>query len=178
MIPVVGTDITYDAKLDDAAPRIINKAGKDAMREVLLTHHRERIPEHFKATNRGKYSHRERTARYKAIKMRRFKSRTDLVKTGRTRDRMTSLYQIRIGGSQTGSETKAPGLVGRLLMRFPFPESKEASPDKVNTAQMRREIETITDGERQEIVKQFRDLYVKHLTTTPSGRKRRPRRKQ
>lgn len=163
MLPILKCTIETPANLEGLADRHHNRLIKQALRTVLEDHHRRRIPLHFRADNRSKYQHMERTAKYRRAKMRRFHSRTDLVKTGRTRDKMLSQYQLRIGGSASGTATKAPGVNGQLIMRFPFPANYTRSGIKVDVAQMISEISRWTEQEAREASQMFLDLYTQYV---------------
>lgn len=163
MLPQMKVTIETPANLEGLADRHHNRLIKQALRQVLEEHHRKRIPLHFKADNRTKYQHMDRTPKYRRAKMRRFHSRTDLVKTGRTRDKMLSQYQLRIGGSASGSKTKAPGVHGQLIMRFPFPANYSRSGTHVDVAQMILEISRWTDQEANETSRQFLEIYTQSV---------------
>lgn len=174
MLPVIQGEILFDAKFDEAGPRVLNAAGKTALGEVLRTHHRRRIRQHFEATNREKYRHKPRTESTKRRKMARYRSRTDLVKSARTRDRMTTQYQIRIGGTVAGTSARSPGLTGTLILKFPFPASFDNSTNRVTLADMRDEIGRWTPEEEKEAAAQFAEIYAKEISRATAGKKRRP----
>ncbi len=174
MLPRMTGEITYDAKFGEASNRVLNAAAREALGEVLRTHHRRRIKQHFEATNRGKYRHKERTDRTKGRKMRSYKSRTDLVKSGRTRDRMTSQYQIRFSGTAMGTQGKSPGLTGILVLKWPFPTSRDNPTFLVTIQQMSDEIGRWTPEEEKEAAEQFAKLYAASLAAATAGRARKP----
>lgn len=158
LVPDVGFVMTFPDWLMQSArlTRIHNTVSKLALRRVLMKHHKERIPDHFKQTNRNKYDHKERSSRTKAYKRRKFGSITDLVKTGRTRQSMTATRpQVQIGGSG------ATVMTGKMFMRFPF--SVDLSPGTgktVTPAVMAAEIARWTETEAQEAAEDYRNFYV------------------
>jgi hypothetical protein len=186
MLPVNTYTFEYPDVLNDTqgVQRLHNKVGKEALRKELVTHQRKRIPGHFEATNRAKYSHMPRKEGYKYYKYRRFRSRTDLVATGRTKDAMTRMYQIRIGGTASG-ET---GLKGQLILRFPFTQTEafRTSQKKrygkpveqrrqvvgVTIEQMRKEISTIIADEQREIAQSLGKTYAQDLNKELASRPR------
>ncbi len=175
------TDVLQDTP---SVRRLHNKIGKESLRKELVNHQRTRIPGHFQATNRQKYSHMPRKEGYKYKKYRIFRSRTDLVATGRTRDAMTRMYQIRIGGTASGEL----GMTGQLILRFPFTQTQEfrasqkkryskpqelrRNPVGVTIDQMRKEISTIILAERAEISKSFGKTYASELNKELASRPR------
>lgn len=160
MLPTMKCSVTVPANLMGMAARHHNKCIKTALRSVLVEHHRKRIPLHFQSSNRAKYGHMPRKPGYMRVKMRRYKSRTDLVKTGKTRNKFLLNADIRIGGSASGSKTSAPGVRGQLIMRFPFPANYDPPKARVNAAQMIKEISSWTDSEANEASQAFLDKYT------------------
>lgn len=150
-----------------------NKISKAAMTEVLLRHHKQRMPGHFKQSARQKYRHRPRNEIYKFRKRQKFRSILDIVKTGRTKRRFTMIKPlIQIGGSGTDSK----GIRGRAFYRFPFPAAKDNKPQSVTTDQLAKELSTILREEREQIAEQygqaFMTLLFDELETRPRIRKK------
>lgn len=144
-----------------SAGRLHNSIVKDAVRDVLVEHHRRRIPGHFQRPAHGKYGYADRSPRYRAQKQRRYGSSIDLVRTGRTRQQMTTQRQITVGGQATAGTIR-----GRLTLRFPFPggslrfKQDALGRQRVTIEQMAREIRAITPDEIQQINREIRGRYV------------------
>ena len=179
---VIRASLTVDSKIIDLPTRAHNKAGKEALHKELVLHHATRIPQHFKQAARGKYQYQPRTPGYKAKKKEVFRSITDLVRTGRTARWVRTMHQIRIGGTIAGRLTKNPknmtmrvtnpALVGNLIMRFPFPVSRDNSnPRGVTIRQMADEITAVTQAEQAEIVAGFAKTYAAELNKYRGDRK-------
>ncbi len=163
--------------------RIHNRSSKDALRSEALEHHKKRIPLHFRATARGKYGYKERKPGYKARKYREGYGRTDLVRTGATRDKMSGEEpKIRLGGKAANPDGSTGQL--KLTMRLAFPFGLEAQaahakraasekrtgksvPTRSNTgvtiADMRQEIGKIIADEARKIADGFHARYTKNL---------------
>lgn len=158
--PQIGAKIDLPAPILDSARflRVHRAAAKDAMRTTLKLHQLKRLESHFKQTNRAKYNHAPRTARYKAQKRRKYHSITDLVKTGETRRRMLNEHHaIRIGGT-ADTELKAS-----MVMHFPFPEGDRNPYGGIDVAQMRKEITSWTDDEIREAAGEFQEYYFDEI---------------
>lgn len=109
-----------------AQDRVWNKINKDAMKVALMHHHNTHMPRHFKRDARQRYSHKERNAKYKAWKKRKFGSLIDLVMSGSTRDKITKAGgydRITIGGAAVGGQKD---LVGKLVYTFGFNDKLKA----------------------------------------------------
>jgi hypothetical protein len=157
-IPEVGFVIVMPEWLRSSArlERLHAQASKEAARVVMMTHWRKRIPGHFTTQARSKYQHKERLRSTKAKKRKFYGSRTDLVKTSRTRLKMTQqVPTVRVGG-------KASNIL-RVSMQLPFgfPATFDrARPGSVSVEQMSLEISRWTDAEMSEAAAQYRDAYV------------------
>lgn len=131
--------------------RVWGQILKSALSEVLVEHHRKRIPLHFKRAARQQYRYQERSPKYKAKKWGIFKSQLDLVKSGRTRERIERQRQIRFKGGASSWRTGG-ATIGQLIMQFPFPVARDNNrPGRVKIEQMKKEITATTDVERGEI---------------------------
>lgn len=179
---VIRARLTVDSKVIDLPTRAHNLAGKTALREQLEIHHATRIPQHFRTTARSKYRYQPRSKGYKAFKKAVFHSITDLVRTGATERWVKAARQIRIGGTVAGRLTKKsqtmtyrvsnPELVGNLIMRFPFPVSRDRNnPRGVTIGQMADEITAVTPAEEQEIAAGFEKRYTAELARYRGNRK-------
>lgn len=154
------------------AARPHNKIAKNAVKHVLREHWSRRIPGHFQRSAHAKYHYATRSPRYRFYKQRKFGSSVDLVRSGRTREVMTSQFQIVIGGNAAGGT-----LTGKLILRFPFRGGtrrfrKPGSRQAVTIAQMAREIETFTPEEVSQINREVRDRYVFLVNETTGPRQR------
>jgi hypothetical protein len=176
IIPAMQITVEVPVIFEDmrAPDRVINAAGKRALEEELVKHHETRIPRHFLTEARSRYRHQERKEPYKRIKLRVFRSRTDLVRKGTTKQFITSMRSIRIGGTVTGSKRHGPGLTGSLTMRLPFPAARDnKTPGGVTVEKMRREItETTADEEADlaagygERLSRYMEEYFQRRTTS------------
>jgi len=136
--------------------RLHARASKEAARVVMMIHWRKRIPGHFETSARSKYRHKERLRSTKAKKRKFYKSMTDLIKTRRTKTKMTQQAPtIRVGGKASNT------LRVSMLLPFGFPATFDRSrPGSVSVEQMSLEISSWTDAEMSEAAKQYRDAYV------------------
>lgn len=176
LLPPMAFIIEIPTRPDDIAKRYHNKIVREAMKSTAERHHKEHIPEHFKATNRQKYNHKPRNEKYKAYKIKKYHSRTDLVKTGRTKDWMIRAYKLRIGGNAEAGTTNA-----KLILTFPFkggtgrfkdPQTKKAATAQRTIQQMIGEMETIPDSERKKLADWFLQEYMDGVNAYRAGRKR------
>lgn len=141
--------------------RAHGRAAKSALRATLVDHHRRRIPEHFKTSARSKYRHKPRSKGWKARKLAVHKSRTDLVASGRTKDKFLSQFILRVGGSATGGRNKGR-LEGKLIMRFPFPVRFQAEKG-VSVKDMAEEISRWTIAEQRQASQLYARQYAADL---------------
>ncbi|MDQ3288917.1 MAG: hypothetical protein M3Q42_11805 [Pseudomonadota bacterium] len=166
--------------------RLHNRAAKDALREEGEKHHKQRMPGHFQRSAAGKYGHMRRKEKYIRFKARRWRSVTDLVKTGATKMAMLqSQPTIRVGGKAADDDGKSGSL--RLTLTMPFPPGagaqqayaqaspyarkqmkqraakEQAAASRVTIQQMRKELATIIDPEARDIAKGFIQRYGRHL---------------
>lgn len=168
--------------------RLHNAIMKDVVRDELYNHWKHRLPLHFRLDARQRYGHMPRSPRYNSYKNRRFSSKRDLVKTGETERLMRSPPRITVGGAAEGGKN---GLRGRLHLTFSWAAavaqrmrkkfsrgSRRAAAASiktrtgVNLAQMRKEIQTFTDGELKDIAASIQANYVHRVNTDTSPRQR------
>lgn len=173
-VPNLAVTIDVTKRFEELTDRVHNEISKKALREELEQHGKQRIRGHFEETARAKYGYKARNDKYRGYKRRRTGSLADLVFTGKSRSAMTkaSGQKIRIGG--TGAKGT---LIGRLIMRFPFPggtgRTKSGKPRRGVTIQdMISELRRFTPQEEREIATGFRDRYLAKLRNTPAGRRR------
>jgi hypothetical protein len=174
-LPKLSLEIDIPLRADDVAKRHHNRFVKEAINEVLIAHHRFRLPGHFERSAHGKYGYRQRSEKYIREKARRYHSVVDLVKSGKSKNRMMHEQRIVIGGSAEGG--KKP-IDGKLIVSFDFQGGggrryrKRASPQAVLIETMHKEIQAITDDERGQIAHQFREAYLQRLRNFRSSRLR------
>lgn len=155
------------------ASRAHNRVAKQAVRDVLTAHWQKRIPLHFTRPAHGRYGYAQRSPRYRFQKQKKFGSSIDLVRTGRTRQQMTSQAQITVAGTATAGTIR-----GNLTLRFPFPggglrfKAAPGTRQRVTIEQMASEIRRITPDEIGQINSEVRDRYVHLVKTTTSARQR------
>ena len=163
--------------------RLHNRAAKDALREEGLKHHKERVPQHFTRAAAGKYNHRRRKPAYMRYKARRFRSVTDLVKSGRMKQELVNTPpKIRIGGKAADESGQAGDLRLTLTMPLHVGQAAQLAHAKrairarrgqatrtraatagVDIKQMRRELAEITQDEAREIAAGFKRGYGRNL---------------
>lgn len=183
---------------DIAQARVWNGFVKDAIRETLAHHHNKHMPRHFKRDARQRYQHKERNAKYKSWKKRKYGSLLDLVLTGRTRDKLTKpngFDRITIGGAAIGG--KKP-VEGKLVYTFGFNQdlidfyksqkgkkSRDhrnamrlggmrvtlVNPNRVTLRDMRAELQTITEDEAADLRDVFRKGIWDRVNNYRAGRK-------
>ena len=105
-----------------ASPRKHQQLVRAAMAEELDYHHRNVIPEHFKASAHQKYNHKDRSPKYIAYKVRRYRTGIDHIASGRTMAELRYKRQIIVSG--TGDT-----LQGQLKLRLPFGGGTGATVD-------------------------------------------------
>lgn len=152
--------------------RLHNKVSKEAGKDVMLEHWRETMPKHFRATNRQRYKHVPRDSSYKVKKLRRYKSRTDLVKTGETKARMTMVRpKIQIGGSALGDK----GMRVRGTISMPNRIRMKSGQRGVSVKQMITEIALWSDDEisrtATRFAQRYRVLMIEKLQSAPKLKK-------
>jgi hypothetical protein len=175
----------------DVARRHWNRFCREAMQECLQTHHRERIPLHFRQDARYRYGYKDRTARYRAAKRKRYKSTRDLVKTGASERRMKREGQIIVGGAAEGSKRPISGKL-RLMFDFTQTAAFEFSQMKrfkqagrgwydsaagrraagVTIADMHREVQQMTPQERRAFAEQYVAAIMRRYRSWQGARKR------
>src|SRR5947209_5697413 len=97
-LPKLSLEVDIPLRADDIAKRHHNRMVKESLNEVLIAHHRFRIPGHFERSAHGKYGYAQRSEKYMREKARRYHSTVDLVKTGKSKQRMLTEQKITIGG--------------------------------------------------------------------------------
>lgn len=172
MLPVMEVHITLP-KVWSSSTRFSVKHSrwvKESLKEELILHWRRRIPDHFKSSARTKYGYGRRGHKYKARKLRVYKSRRDLVKTGGTETKFRSYYdRIRSGGT-----IKSGVVHATLILKWPFPVGRvSGSNQKITVPDMAREIETVTDAEAKQIFEGFKRRYLKKFQRGLTERVRR-----
>lgn len=174
LLPPITFILDIPTRPEDIAKRHHNKIVREAITKAAEQHHARHIPEHFKATNRQRYNHAPRTEKYKRYKLRKYGSRTDLVKAGRTRSWMTRAYKLRVGGNAEAGTIKAT-----LILTFPFkggsgshrsPKTRKGAVAQATIQQMIREMETFSSDEPRRIAEWFSKEYMNGVEKFRAGR--------
>lgn len=180
-----------------AQVRVWNRIVKKSVRKTLTFHLDEHMPRHFGLEARRRYKHKPRSEKYKAWKLRRFRSKTDLVLTGRTRAIVDSKSgpKISVGGAAEGGKKE---ISGRLSIPFGFaPDLREfyraqkgkksrdpnvlkrrgftirhTNPNRVTLRDMKAELQTMTPDEVEALQKLFADDLMQQIEKHKAGRKR------
>lgn len=184
---IFSVGVSVPSRPGDVARRHWNRIVKEAMEACLKTHHKERIPLHFRQDARHKYSYKERSLRYRKRKRLKWHTTRDLVKTGASEQRMKREGQIVIGGAAEGS--KKP-IVGRLRLKFDFAQSEQFKRSQVKRftrtvqphfsrttagvtiADMHREVQRFTPQERKEFAEQLLAEIMKRYNAFQGSRQR------
>jgi hypothetical protein len=152
--------ITLPTRPEEMAKRDHNRVVKDALKAIIARHHKQHIPKHFERSAHGTYGYKQRSQKYIREKNRRYGSSTDLVKTGRSRQKMLADPKIVIGGAAEGGKKKLQGV---LKLRFDFTGGgrryRKASSQAVTIEQLHAEIRAMTRQEQQELANLFRAEY-------------------
>lgn len=164
MIPNISFTISMPAPLGDAAGlmRLHRKAARDALRGEMEYHHQKRFPRHYDAGAASRYNHKPRDPKYLAMKKKRFRGSRDHIKTNKSRRAMLANAKLRIGGNATGEF----GLLGKIILQFPFPASFDNSPNKVTLKQMADELARFTPDERDDVAAGFGQRYTQIVNDT------------
>lgn len=143
--------------------RISKAATRTALKKEMIFHHKRRIPEHFLRFKQNKYNYARRSERTRAIKQRR--SQADLVKSSKTKRRMTREMTIRfprVGPSATS-------IVG--ILKWPHGFRHNASARQGITPDvMADEIARWTIREERTAAQHVMDTYVDELDRNLSRR--------
>ncbi len=191
MIPEMSFSMVVPEALSSVASvtRLHNRVSKEALRRELINHHKKRIPLHFDSNNRTRYGYAPRKEKYKYYKYKKFRSRTDLVLSGQTKQAMTrGGVTPRISGNSGG----ATGINGKLVLRFPFTgtnafkqsrkkarlsgrTSRPRQAPGVTIDQMRAEVSVVLAGEQREmannVAANYSQLLTEELKNRPKIRK-------
>lgn len=162
IIPKFGATVTIpDPFLKSSRyARIHKRISRKAGDHVMKHHHKKVTKEHFKQTNRSKYDHFPRTAKYLKEKRKRYGSITDLVATGKSKRAILSMTpKVTFKGSPMNV------LQIHMTYRWPFDagagEAKASfRPHRVSIAQMSRELTSWTDQEMIRAVEMYRDKWI------------------
>lgn len=177
-IPVARYTIEMPEILLDSE-RVHNRLVKEIVKEEAFKHWRGRIPQHFRQGTQKKYNFAPRMSfvgklPYNAWKARKFRSRTDLVKTGATKREMENNAQIIVSGAASGGKR---AIAARIVLKFPFGGGsgrfKKESRQSQLIMQLASEISRVTMNEAKEISLSIGDQYVRKLNSPAYARKRR-----
>lgn len=127
-----------------ASPRTHNKFVRNGVEKVLEDHHREQMPQHFEQAAAGKYGHMKRNPAWIKYKIRRYRTGTDLVASGRTKAHVLAHRTITMSGAAT-----AETLRGRLTMRLPFGGGTGRQFDDAAYDRLQRAYYTETDPRKR-----------------------------
>ncbi|MCZ6655572.1 MAG: hypothetical protein O7D91_21395 [Planctomycetota bacterium] len=156
----------------DLAKRYHNKYAKQAARVMMEKHHAVNVPKHFKRGARQRYGYKPRNPRYVRSKQRRYHTGgLDLVKTSRSKRRMTTQFRLKVGGN---AEQRT--LTPVLILRWPFKggtnKFKKHSHQAVTIQQMTKEMERFANDEPAMLAKWFLDEYMRLVDNHRSARQR------
>lgn len=155
---------------NDRIKRITNRAAKTALREVMLKHHKTRIPDHFKKSKQKKYNYAKRSPATLAIKAKtRRENMPDLVKRGRLSRKITQRIDVNTSGKASAGDVS---VIGKMRMPPMRPDFKTAG---VTMAVMIDEIERMTTKEQSDIAFEFVERYIAILDKEIKGKKVRRR---
>lgn len=133
-----------------------NRFAADSLREELEKHHKLRVPYHFQYSRQKAYDYKRRSKKWFIMRRKYYKSQTDLKASGAMQAQITQARSISVAGSWRGSE----GLVGKLRMRFRHKEWGKHQRG-VSPKDMVKEVQKITDREKQEINIGFGNRLIK-----------------
>lgn len=150
--------------------RLHNRIVRELIRELLEEHHRKTLPLHFTTAARERYGYMPRTDRYKARKMRKWKSRTDLVASGKSKEYILRNKTITVGGAAAQKN-----VMGTLRTRFNFAGGTGRSRGGrkgVTPAQMVKEVSVILLEEQRKIASRLAERYREEIAALPPRRLR------
>jgi len=159
IIPKVGFVIVASDILMTSARmgRMHRRISKEAAHAAMLLHWKKFLPRHFKQVNRDLYNHAPRDPKYEEVKRKRRGTSIDIVKTGRTRDYMTTLIpMIRHSGAADSL------MITTMYLRWPFPAGK-VKKGQVSREQMNQELARWVDEEEDEVRSQYAKIYTESL---------------
>ena len=171
IVPTFGCVITVPDTFADGtrSKRVHDKAVKLALESALMEYWRGGFRDHFTAPVVNKYRYAIRADGYKAIKKKEFRSITDLVRTGRTKNWMTTArprFTIARGSVEGVARSKSgTGVTGRLTMKFPFPATskdlgkRNDGKRKISPADMAKELATWAESAMWHAANVFAESY-------------------
>ena len=159
------TSITFPEKLL-RSPRTHNKFVAAGVRAELEYHHKNRIPLRFEKGAYTRFGFMQRTAKYNAIKKRKFGHQLPLVYSGASMAGILANGRVTVSGSAS-DET----IVGTLRMRFAFTGGTGRMRDPnsrrgVTPAQMIKELRTMPRYETAESSQRLREDYLARISST------------
>lgn len=188
-VPAFQVFVEVPERPQQVAQRTHNAWSRAAMRQILETHHKKRIPEHFKRSARGKYGYKNRKPRYMRYKARKYGSQTDLVFSGASKINIERNPKFVVAGAAEGG--KKP-IEGRIEVEFQWQARRRAalraSPalrkkaylnllaggranTGVKTEDMKSEVRRILPNEASEMGIEFLHEYMKRYKNHPSQRR-------
>jgi hypothetical protein len=124
-----------------ASPRKHNEFVRAELQDALDAHHREVMPEHFKQSAATRYQHAKRTPAWIKYKIRKFRTGTDLIASGKTKAEVLGPgRRITVSGSAAQDTLR-----GRLTMRLPFGGGTGAGTDAAMYERLQEALDRGTD---------------------------------
>lgn len=176
-IPTTEYSLSVPTRAEDMVLRRHNKFAKDALREVLVDHHADTLPRHFRREAHSRYGYAPRHPKYIRWKQKTFNTGgLDLVKTGESRKSMLATPPtIRMSGSAEGGKKE---LSGKLLLRFSFKGGagrfrKQGTRQERVVKQMIDEVKRILPSEGAAIATNFGKKYFAFVGAMPRRQRKR-----
>ena len=182
-LPRMVIQIDYPQIADDMTFRDHNKFTKESLKEAVVEKSRRDWPKHFRTGNKSRYNHKPRSRIYLKRKRRETGQQVDLVYSGRSRNQMKNVYQVRASGTAMAGNVSA-----QISHRWPFAQrpsrlfvaarggrrrAVKRNPQSAETvAQITMELSTWAADEVEPAKKDFEDRYAQRLATKRSTRKR------
>lgn len=159
-------ELDVPTRAEDLAKRYHNKYAKEALFDAVVRWqgHEKGFKARFTRDAKTRFHHFERQEKYKQQKARKYHSTLDLVKTGKSRERMFNQAKIQIGGSAEGGN-----LTVTITMRFDF---KEGTRQEQTILAMKAELEDCDQQDADMICKWMLEGYMKRLNNHRTTRKR------
>lgn len=132
------------------------EAREGGMQAIGQMWHRDMLPEHFTDRATRLYKYAERTAKYKKRKQKKFGHKTPLVFTGRMRDALMGLAQIRASSEKVRVSMSGPRWLSGFMS---FRGRTGTGPD------MKKEITTIRQDEGETLAMGLHRYIVQRLET-------------
>jgi hypothetical protein len=172
--PTFLCELDIPTRAEDLAKRYHNKYAKEALFDAVVRWqgHDKGFKARFTREAKTRFHHFERQEKYKRFKARKYHSTMDLVKTGKSRERMLNQAKIQIGGSAEGGN-----ITVTVTMQFDFKGGtgnfrKQGTQQEQNILKMKAELEDCDQQDAEMIAKWTIEGYMKRLNAHRSTRKR------